>query len=461
MRPSRIGSIDRRTFVQRAGAAGLTVAAGLGGILAARRAPARARPTTIHLLQWIDFIPEADVELERQLAAYTRQTGTGVRLERVDANLLPARIVRAIEARRGPDVVLMLHNWPHLYRDSLADLEDLCEWKARGQDGYYPAAAAAARAGSRWLALPYGVVPLLIAYRRSWFADVGASEPPQTLDEYRQIGARLKRRGRPLGQALSHTFGDAPAWTYPILWAFGGAELDASGGRVVLDSRATLESVKWMTAFWSEACDETGVRWDDSDNNRAFHRGKIGATLNGASIYVVAKRSAAPDRAPIYFAAKRRPEWIRDERGAPMFEDIDPFPIPAGVVPTPGYPAVFSHAVLGYSPNRQAARELLRWLHGREQFGRWLRAAGGYNVGATRIWERDPLWERIDPPLRPFRTAARASRMFGYAGPPNALAGDVYAKYIVTDMYARAVQGVPPADAVRWAARQLAQSYGR
>jgi multiple sugar transport system substrate-binding protein len=290
---------------------------------------------------------------------------------------------------------------------------------------------------------------------------VGASAPPQTLDEYRQIGARLKKRGRPVGQALSHTFGDAPAWTYPILWAFGGAELDASGGRVVLDSRATLESVKWMTAFWTEACDETGLRWDDSDNNRAFHRGKIGATLNGASIYVVAKRSAAPDRAPIYFAAKRRPEWIRDERGAPMFEDIDHFPIPAGVVPTPGYPAVFSHAVLGYSPNRQAARELLRWLHGREQFGRWLGAAGGYNVGATRIWERDPLWERIDPPLRPFRTAARASRMFGYAGPPNAMAGDVYAKYIVTDMYARAVQGVPPADAVRWAARQLAQSYGR
>ena len=72
----------------------------------------------------------------------------------------------------------------------------------------------------------------------------GASAPPQTLDEYRQIGARLKQRGRPVGQALSHTLGDAPAWTYPILWAFGGAEVDASGGRVVLDSRATLESVK-------------------------------------------------------------------------------------------------------------------------------------------------------------------------------------------------------------------------
>ena len=60
----------------------------------------------------------------------------------------------------------------------------------------------------------------------------------------RQIGARLKRRGRPVGHSLSYTLGDAPAWACPILWAFGGAEVDASGGRVVLDSRATLESVK-------------------------------------------------------------------------------------------------------------------------------------------------------------------------------------------------------------------------
>jgi len=444
------------------GAAGLAVAAdGLAGILAGGRAPARARTAAVHLLHWIDFVPEADDELARQVAAYTRQTGTEVRLERVDANALPARITAAAEAGRGPDIVLMLHNWPHLYRRWLADVEDLCEWKARDQDGYYPEAVAAARASARWLALPYGVVPVLIAYRKSWFAEAGAAEPPRTLDAYRRLGARLKKAGRPVGQTLGHTFGDAPAWVYPILWAFGGAETDASGRRVVLDSRAALESVKWMTAFWKEACDESGFGWDDSDNNRVFHRGKISATLNGASIYIVAKRSATPDRAPIYFAAKRRPEWIKDEHGAPMFDDISHFPIPAGPVPTPGCHLVFSHALMSYSANQPAAREFLRWLHGREQFGRWLRAAGGYNVGATRVWERDPMWERIDPALRPFQTAVRDSRMFGYAGPADTRASEAYAKYIITDMYARAVRGAPPADAVRWAARQLESIYAR
>jgi hypothetical protein len=49
-------------------------AAGLEGILAARRAPAFGQTTKIHLLQWVDFIPEGDVEVRRQVAEYTKQT---------------------------------------------------------------------------------------------------------------------------------------------------------------------------------------------------------------------------------------------------------------------------------------------------------------------------------------------------------------------------------------------------
>ena len=58
----------------------------------------------------------------------------------------------------GPDIILTLHNWPHLYASSLADVSDLCEWKAKDQGGYYEQSEAAARDGQRWLALPYGIV---------------------------------------------------------------------------------------------------------------------------------------------------------------------------------------------------------------------------------------------------------------------------------------------------------------
>jgi multiple sugar transport system substrate-binding protein len=438
-------TVDRRTFLKISGAVGVaTAAGGLEEILAARRAPASAQGTTLHLLQWVDFIPEGDVELRRQIAEYNQQMRTAVTLETINANDLQARITAAIQSGNGPDIILMLHNWPHLYQSALADVSDLCEWKARDQGGFYPQSEAAAREGHRWLGLPFGIIGGLITYRKSWFAEVGAHEPPKTLDAYRRLGAVLKKKGRPVGQTLGHTFGDAPAWSYPLLWGFGGAETDATGKKVVLNSKGTLESVKWMTAFWKEACDEGGLAWDDTNNNRAFHANEISATLNGASIYIV---------------AKRKPDAIKDEHGQPLYTDISHFPIPDGPQRRPAYHVAFSHTVMKYSANQQAAREFLKWLHAKEQFGKWFEIESGYSVGATTYWEQHPIWNTVDDALKPFRIAARASRMIGWAGPPSAKATEVYSKYILTDMYAKAVQGTPPEQAVRWAEGELRKIY--
>ena len=49
--------MDRRSFLRLSGVA---------GILAAQRAPAFAQGTKLHVVRWVDFIPEADVELKRQ-----------------------------------------------------------------------------------------------------------------------------------------------------------------------------------------------------------------------------------------------------------------------------------------------------------------------------------------------------------------------------------------------------------
>ena len=58
-----------------------------------------------------------------------------------------------------------------------------------------------------------------------------------------------------------------------------------------------------------------------------------------------------------------------------------------------------------------------------------------------------------------FRTAARNTRLFGYAGPSTAKATEAFTKYIVTDMYAKAVQGMGAEDAVKWAEAELKKIY--
>ena len=112
-----------------------------------------------------------------------------------------------------------------------------------------------------------------------------------------------------------------------------------------------------------------------------------------------------------------------------------------------------------YSKNQQAAKEFLKWLHGKDQFGKWFEIESGYSLGATTFWENHPMWERTDEALRAFRNSPRGTRMLGHAGPPTAKATEAYTKYIITDMYAKAVQGPSSADAVKWAEGELKKIY--
>jgi multiple sugar transport system substrate-binding protein len=444
--PTDKKTMERRTFLKVTGiAAAAVTAGGLAGVLEAQRAPAYAQARKLHILQFVDFVPEGDGELRRQVAEAGKTLGAEITLETINANDLQARITATIESRGGPDIIHMLHNWSHLYQGGLTDVSDLAEWKAKDQGGFYEVFLASARVGGKWLSLPYGITGLLIAYRKSWFDEVGAKEFPRTWQEYREVGKKLKAMGRPFGQALGHTWGDAPAFAYPYLWSWGGKEVEKDGKTVAINSKETIDSLKFMAGIWKDAHDEGGLAWDDTSNNRAFNSGQISATLNGASIYL---------------AAKRNPDKIKDEKGRPLWHDILHAPLPAGPAGQFAYHVAFAHGIMKYSKEQKLAKEFLKWLHSKEQFVKWFEAEGAYSVGSTKFWETHPLWEKFDVSLRPFRTAARAARMFGHAGSPTAKASEVYSKYIILDMSAKAVQGMPPADVAKWAEGELKKIYG-
>jgi multiple sugar transport system substrate-binding protein len=438
--------INRRHFLTVSGAAVAVGAGGLEGILAAGRAPAYAQGTRLHWVRWNDFIPECDALLKtQQVPEASKALGAEVVLETIGFNDLQPRITAAIQSGAGADIFMLYYNWPQLYQNALVDVSDLAAELTRAQGPFYGVFEPSMKVGGRWLGLPHSIVGNAIAYRKSWFKEVGFDQFPKTWDELRRAAAALKKKGRPYGQTLGHTFGDAPTWAYPLLWSFGGAETDRTGKKVVLNSKGAVESVRWMQAFWKEGCDEGGLAWDDSNNNRAFHAGEICGTLNGASIYIV---------------AKRQKDKIKDERGEPMFQDIDHgfFPLAGGVGQ---YPLYFSngHGIMKYSKNQKLAKDFLRWLHRKENFEKWFVTAEGYSVAPTTSWEKHPMWDRIDKPLQIFRTAARDTRIFGYAGPSTAKSTEVYSKYIIVDMYARAVQGAKAEDAVRWAEGELKKIY--
>jgi multiple sugar transport system substrate-binding protein len=435
----------RRKLLKLSGA-GVVAAktGGLAAILATRQAPAFAQAQTVHWLRWADFVPASDVLLKGEITAECQKAlGIKLTVETINANDIQARVTSSVQSGSGPDVINLLNNWAHLYAESLADVGDIAEELGKSQGGFHETARAAAYDGKRWLAVPYNIVGVQIAYRKSWFDEIGYPKFPETWEQYRDAGKKLKAKGRPIGQTLGHTFGDAPNFAYPFLWSFGGKEVEADGKTVVLNTKETVESVKFMTAFWKDSHDEGGLAWDDSNNNRAFLAGTICATNNGASIYI---------------EALRKPDSYQTEKGTPLKNDIQHAPLPRGPAGPFSYHGAFSDVLMKYSKNQAAAKQFMRWMTSKEIFEKWFVSQQGFAVGCTTFWQNHPLWTK-DPVMQPFRSAVASGRMMGYAGPPSAKAAEVLSKYIVVDMYAKAVQGMPAEDAVKWAHAECAKAY--
>jgi len=439
--------ITRRKLLKLSGGGALAAqTGGLAAILATGQAPAVAQTTSLHWLRWNDFVPASDVVLRKDIAAQCEKAlGIKLNIETINGNDIQARITSAVQSGSGPDIVCALNNWPQLYAESTADVSDVAEELGKAQGGFYDTSKAVANDGKRWIAVPWCIVGLQIAYRKSWFEEVGygGGKFPQTWEEYREAGKKLKAKGRPLGQTLGHTFGDAPAFTYPYLWSWGGREVEADGKTVVLNSKETIESVKFMVGFWKDAHDEGGLAWDDSSNNRAFLAGTCSATNNGASIYI---------------ESLNKPAAYQSEKGTPLKDDILHAPLPKGPAGAFSFHVPFSNMVMGYSKNQKAAKDFIRWITSKDVYDPWFTSQKGFSVGSTTDWEKHKLWEN-DPVMLPFKSAARTGRFAGHAGPSSRKAAEVLTKYILTDMYAKAVQGMPAEQAVKAAHDELVKIY--
>ena len=272
------------------------------------------------MVRWVDFVPAADEALKKQAVDAGKALGAEITVETINANDIQPRITAAVSSGSGADIFHLPHNLAHLYEKSLVDVGDVVDAIGKEQGGYYPAAEGLAKVGTASGApCPTSSSAGMIAYRKSLFAEVGAKEFPKTWQAYREVGKKLKAKGYPIGQTAGHTFGDAPTFWYPAMWAWG-ARKSSRTARVAINSKETVESVKFFAGFWKDAVDEGGLAWDDSNNNRAFLSGTISATINGASIYIESLRNK---------------EKYKTDTGALMHTDIQHARQPGRARPAP------------------------------------------------------------------------------------------------------------------------------
>ena len=436
--------LTRRKFLKSTAAGSAAAAGGMAGILATGRAPAIAQATTeVHWLRWNDFVPACDELLRKEILPEAEKAlGIKVKFETVNGNDLQPRITAGIQSGAGPDLIMLYNNHPHIYKESLVDVTDVAEEIGKDQGGYYKVARGNASPGGKWIGVPSSISGAMNVYRKSMFAEHGHNEFPKTWDAYREVGKKLKAKGYPIGQSLGQSFGDPPTFVYPFLWSFGAAEVDDKG-KVAINSKETIEAVKYLVGFWKDAMDEGGLAWDDSSNNRAFLTGTLSSTLNGASIYI---------------EASKKPAEYKDEKGQPLYLDCLHAPLPAGPKGQFGMHTFVSHVIPKYSKNEKATKDLLRFIHKKENYDKWFTTGSGFYTPPTASWESHSVWSK-NPVMSPFAIAGKLGLTPGYPGEPNAKAAEVLTKYLLGNMMASAVKGQSAEDAVKACESQLKVIY--
>jgi multiple sugar transport system substrate-binding protein len=420
-------SLTRRKFLETSTAISVATAAG--------RAPAFAQGTRLHYLQWSHFIPAADVVFEEQAKEFGKQAGVDIAIERINQNDLQARITAAIQSGAGADIVTVPNNYPQLYENALVDVSDVAEEVGRKQGGWWDYVTTnVVTAKNQWVGVPHFVISWAITYREDWFKEAGLAYPT-TWDEFRRVGKAMKAKGKPFGQAFGHTVNDPNAWAYPIVWMWGGQEVQRDGKTVILDSRATVEAVKFTVSLWKDVFDEGGLAWDDSNNNRAFLSQEISLTGNAPSIYVAA-RQKFPD----------------------VYKGTNHGHYPPGPNGRFYWLPCYSSCVMKYSKNQKVAKDFIRFYMDRARYDRYFETMDTFGIPGTKVYADHPLWKK-DPKTAVFPETLKNARQVGYAGPSGRAATEALTKFIMVDMYAKAIQGMPAEDAVKWAAAELKKIY--
>lgn len=408
------------------------------GVAASVAAPSivRAAGKPLTMMHESSFIPPFDAFFKKDLAAaYEKATGIKVNYDVVSVGSLLTRVTTAAENGSGPDMSTVGFNWAFLFDEKLVDVSDIAAEIGKESGGWYETAQEAVVVNGKWKAIPYANIGQLMNWRTDWFKQAGYDKFPDTWDELLEAGIKLKKMGHPFGFELGHGFGDNHGWLYPLLWSYGAREVEADGKTIVIDSDETARAVDYCRRLYKETMLEDCLAWTDVGNNKAFLSEQISCTNNAESILWAAKKDF-PDMAKVIDQS----ENPKGPKG--RFHMLNPQ----------------AHAIFAHTPDKQAAKDFLRWLMAPKQLGPWYDIAATYYQPFLHAYDEAPMW-KVEPRNLPYRDALKTAHLPGWPQPLSRAQSETIAKFVVIDMFAKACAGKSTKEVIADAKAQLTQIY--
>jgi multiple sugar transport system substrate-binding protein len=445
-------SISRRSLVGGAGIAGLATT--LGDFTHGARAATLVQSTpsvdisgtSLSILQWQHFVPGFDIWFEQFLNEWGGANGVAVQLDRIDTADIPATFAAEISAGQGHDIVEHIVSLPQ-YETSVLDMTDLvAEATARHgaqldmcmKNSHNPTT-------NKVYGFTHGYAPGPANYRKSLWEPAGFETGPKTFEDLLAGGAGIwNNQGILLGIGMSREI-DSNMAAQAMIWAFGGSVQDENEN-ISINSPETLAAVEYMKSLFENCMTPEVFGWNAASNNQLLVAGQASYILNSISAYRTAQEQQPETAADIFL-------------GTPLTG-------PGGAERALAHGhAVFTSMIPTYAANPDTAREFL--LHLVANYKAAAEAGKLYNFPAfpdtvpELLVDGGPLDNDpngSDPPgkLAPLKTANDWTVNLGWPGPANAMIGECYNTFILSEMMAKASRGeLSPQDAITEAETKL------
>ena len=288
LKEKKAKSISRRDFI-KAVSAGM-VATGLGANIITP-GKVRAAEKTLKILQWFHFVPAFNEWFKNTyVKEWGKKNDTEVIVNHVSIMELLERPFAEVAARKGHDLVMFVQPPPALEDHVINHREIYLECEKR----YGKALPLAIKSTYNPITKKYfgfsdSYAPDPINYRKDLWDGVGMF--PDTWEDVRIGGAKIKKKyGIPVGIGLSEGDDDSGMAVRAILYSYGASVQDEKGN-IVINSKQTLEAVKFVRALFKEAMTPEVLNWDPTSNNNFMLDGKGSLAVNAISITRMAEKN--------------------------------------------------------------------------------------------------------------------------------------------------------------------------
>ncbi|WP_328991252.1 extracellular solute-binding protein [Kribbella sp. NBC_01245] len=446
------GLLSRRDLLWMAAAAAAVSACGGGGgdsgppdAAVPAPSPTFAEPTAalsgdLRILLWSHFVPAHDTWFDPFAKAWGEQVGVNVTVDHINNAEIPARIAAEVQARQGHDLIQYIAPLSQ-FEPSVLDLKDVAAEAAKRYGEQLPLCVKSSQnptTGKHYAYAP-SWAPDPGDFRKSLWESVGLPNGPTSWDELLRGGAEIKKsKNVQMGLGMSQEI-DSNMAGRALLWSFGGSIQDTNE-QVVINSPETIAAVEFMQRLFKDTMTNEVFSWNAASNNQGLIAGQMSYILNSISA------------------------WRTAQEAAPEVAD-DVFFVPALKGPKAALAAqhvMYNWIVPSHARNADAAKEFL--LHYTGNFALATYHSRLYDLPAfpklvpqLNDWlDKDPFGAKPANKLAVLKNAIEWSTNIGHPGPANTAVGEVFATFIIPNMYAKAARGeLNPQQAVADAERQI------